>query len=140
MEDTSGAKEVKTFSEGYKVICRFFKKIGLYREFLDYQYSKDSLCKYVIKIPTNTIDPIADFAKTSISYYLFFKKRICPTLHLYPYFIIFCQHFYPEFYEKSDKDFNNVMGDIKQYDFVVDKDNKVFIIKKLVKWRDSKNK
>lgn len=133
MEDTSGAKEVKTFSEGYKVICRFFKKIGFYREFLDYQYSKGSFFDFINKIPTNTTDPIAAFAKSSISYYLIFKKRARPTFRLYPYFIIFCQHFYPEFYEKTRKNFNNVMLDITQNDVVVDKDNKVFIIKELVK-------
>ena len=92
------------FSKGYRVIAQFFKEIGLYYYFLEYQRggykSMSSSC-----FDKDTTDPIRTFSQTSISFYIRGKGDKLGKLPynetlFYP-FIYFLECFYPEFYHST---------------------------------------
>lgn len=95
-------KKEKRCSEGYRIITQFFKEIGLYQYFLDYQMGgyKDTSCA---AFDVSTTDPIRAFSWSAITYYIRNIRKIrigdLPegrTL-LNP-FIYFCECFYKDYY------------------------------------------
>lgn len=71
--------ESQKYSEGYRIITQFFKCIGLYNEFLEYQRDSSYLHR---KFNVKTKDPIKEFGATSISLYL------CSRLSIYQIVVI----------------------------------------------------
>jgi len=58
----------KKFSKEYKVICRFFKEIGLYHEFIIYQKEANKYVNFNCRtIPCNTHNIYEDFAHSRIT-------------------------------------------------------------------------
>ena len=96
--------ESQKYSEGYRIITQFFKCIGLYNDFLEYQRdSSDLYMRFNVKAK----DPIKDFGDTSISRYLRSKKHktiylpeSCHTL--YYVFIYFVKTFYPSVFDNTN--------------------------------------
>lgn len=85
------------YSKGYQVIVRFFKEIGLYKEFKSYQ--TQSSFEYA-RIPEHATDPIFYFGRSGITQWieLHLGKEICYYSYtLYYPFIAFVEAFYPEF-------------------------------------------
>lgn len=82
---------VNNFSKQYKLLCRFFKHIGLYKEFLDYQrYS------YNFTVPFDTYNVLRDVGNTTITHWLKEKKKINVTPNIYVSFSLWLQAYYPE--------------------------------------------
>lgn len=87
-------------SEGYKIIVRFFKEIGLYNEFKDYcdahKYSGENF-------NVNTDNPLRSFGGTSVSYWIESNKGI-RTLYgnLFDHFKAWLYIFYPDLYYYQD--------------------------------------
>ena len=52
------------YSKGYQVIVRFFKEIGLLKEFILYQTTSSD---GYTKVRTDTVDPIGSFGVTGIT-------------------------------------------------------------------------
>ena len=93
------------FSKGYRVIVRFFKEIGLYYYFLEYQRGGYKSLFSNSLFDAYTTDPIRTFAKTGITYYIRGKGGKLGKLPnnetlFYP-FIYFLECFYPEFYHST---------------------------------------
>ena len=91
-----GAKRFMT--SGYKLIVRFFKEVGFYKEFLGY-------CKDPKRIHANFYDyeedPLKNFGSTSISNWIEQTKGIRFTNgNLYDHFRAWLFVFYPESYPK----------------------------------------
>ena len=78
--------------KGYKVFCEFFKRIGLYGEFRIYQRTIEN-----VQFKIDTHDPIYDFGKTSISFWLRKNANKKLKVNLLHPFIDFVREFYPEF-------------------------------------------
>lgn len=100
--------EKSEYSKGYRVIVQFFKEIGLYHYFLEYQRGgyKSMFSKCVFE--KDTTDPIRTFARTGISFYIRGKggklgKLPSNETLFYP-FIYFLECFYPEFYHSTTYD------------------------------------
>lgn len=83
----------KTFSDGYKLLCRFFKQIGFYHEFLEYQRNT----KYRT-IPFDSSNIIDDFGCSSISFWFMHEKNINFKVGLYYAFQKWLFVFYQEEY------------------------------------------
>lgn len=87
------------YSKGYQVIVRFFKEIGLLKEFILYQTTSSD---GYTKVRTDTVDPIGSFGVTGITNWLGTNQNkkifIDSTTLFYP-FISFVETFYPEFME-----------------------------------------
>lgn len=86
----------KTFSDGYKLLCRFFKLIGFYKEFLDYQKNT----KYRT-IPFDSSNIIDDFGCSSLSFWFRYEKKIDFKIGLFHAFQIWLFVFYQEEYGAS---------------------------------------
>lgn len=84
----------KDFSKGYKLLCRFFKEIGLYKEFLDYQRTQRQT------VPVNTENPFIALGNTSITSWLQTVKRIYVKHKLYETFKLWVRELYPKEYER----------------------------------------
>ena len=95
-------KKEKIYSEGYRIITQFFKCIGLYQYFLDYQmggYKVTSCAAFDV----STTDPIASFSRSAITFYIrdIRNIRIGNLLEgrtLLNPFIYFCECFYKDYY------------------------------------------
>lgn len=92
----------KKYSKGYRIITQFFKEIGLYQYFLEYQRGghKSTSCP---AFDVLTTDPIRAFSRSAITFYIRDIRKIrigdLPegrTL-LNP-FIYFCECFYKDYY------------------------------------------
>ena len=87
------------YSKGYQVIVRFFKEIGLLKEFILYQTTSSD---GYTKVRTDTVDPIGSFGVTGITNWLGTNQNkkifIDSTTLFYP-FVSFVETFYPEFME-----------------------------------------
>lgn len=97
-------KKEKRCSEGYRIITQFFKCIGLYQYFLDYQRDNSSVYR---SFDIKTKDPIKEFGAASISMYLRSKKH--KTIYLpnsshtlYYVFIYFVKTFYPSVFDSTN--------------------------------------
>jgi hypothetical protein len=78
----------------YKIIVRFFKEIGLYKEFKDYNNEEDT-----VKFHVDATDAITEFGKTSISHWLRRTRGIIVIGgNLYDYFKAWLYAFYPDLY------------------------------------------
>lgn len=93
------------FSKGYHVIVRFFKEIGLYHYFLEYQRGGYKGILSNCLFDKGTTDPIRTFARTGITFYIRGKGGKLGKLPynetlFYP-FIYFLECFYPEFYHST---------------------------------------
>ena len=69
------------FSEGYRILCRFFKEVKLYHEFIEYQNAHD-----VKKIPINTENPVKSLGNTSITVWLEVHKKLFINSKIYEVF------------------------------------------------------
>jgi hypothetical protein len=83
----------KTFSDGYKLLCRFFKQIGFYKEFLEYQRNT----KYRT-IPFNSSKIIDDLGCSSITHWFRHEKNIDFKIGLFYAFQKWLYVFYEEEY------------------------------------------
>lgn len=81
------------FSEGYKVLCRFFKEIGLYKEFIDFQR------KETINIPVDTNNPVKALGNTSITYWIKKNKKIDFPYRLYEVFKLYLLELFPTLWQ-----------------------------------------
>ena len=96
--------ENQKYSEGYRIITQFFKCIGLYNDFLEYQRDSSDLYR---EFNVKTKDPIKEFGVTSISMYLRNKKHkgvyLPESSHtLYYVFIYFVKTFYPSVFDSTN--------------------------------------
>jgi hypothetical protein len=107
----------KTFSYGYKLLCRFFKQIGFYYEFLEYQRNT----KYRT-IPFDSSNIIDDFGCSSITFWFIHEKNINFKVSLYFAFQKWLFVFYQEEYGASIVFTNNYFNDDRLC--VIDKDKK----------------
>ena len=93
------------YSKGYRVIVRFFKEIGLYHYFLEYQRGGYKCTLSSCLFDKDTTDPIRTFARTCITFYIREKGgklgRLPNNETLFHPFIYFLERFYPEFYHST---------------------------------------
>ena len=85
----------------YKIIVRFFKEIGLYKEFKEYCHWCNKLYSGAYSFKTWETNPIRNFGGTQITYWLGREKGIKlknKTLNLYDYFKAWIFTFYPNYY------------------------------------------
>ncbi len=112
----------KTFSDGYKLLCRFFKQIGFYHEFLEYQRNT----KYYRTIPFDSSSIIVDFGCSSITHWFKHEKNIDFKIGLYYAFRKWLNVFYQEkygnniIYPHSNKDDDSC---------IIDRDKKTIKLK-----------
>jgi hypothetical protein len=95
--------ESQKYSEGYRIITQFFKCIGLYNDFLEYQRDTSGCYR---SFDTKTKDPIKEFGVTSISMYMRSKNKtiyLPESNHtLYYVFIYFVKTFYPSVFDSTN--------------------------------------
>lgn len=88
-------------SEGYLLVCRFFKEIGLYREFLEYQRDAIMIRKgYNMPVPFDTVNPVKDLGNTTITHWMIVKKHITPYRNFIHSFKAWLQAFYPQKFDQ----------------------------------------
>ena len=88
-------------SEGYLLVCRFFKEIGLYREFLEYQKCVMNCPKrYDRPVPFNTENPVKDLGNTRITHWMMVKKDIRPYRNFIHSFKLWLHVFYPQKFDQ----------------------------------------
>ena len=93
--------DVNKHSEGYLLICRFFKEIGLYREFLEYQKNMMVFPHgYDKPVPFNTVNPVKDLGNTAITHWMMVKKNIKPYRNLIHSFKAWLRAFYPQKFDQ----------------------------------------
>ena len=88
-------------TEGYKLIVRFFKEIGLYNEFIAYNNSDKW---YVSMFRPYEEDPLKNFGNTSITHWLKDNKGITvKSGNFFDYFKAWLYVFYPDYYIRDTK-------------------------------------
>lgn len=107
----------------FRVVCKFFKKIGYFKKFIEYQENNQR--KYYNKIPAKTKNPLGDFGRTSLTSFidndtylrgttLFELFRYWLTAYHPQLFISFCKPYGSEDnYEKFFKEFRKNKGTLK---------------------------
>lgn len=102
MENTNGTnvskQAKKKWSEGYRILTRFFKEIGLYKEFKIYQQQTGKLW---VRIPETSEDILEDYAKSNISHFIRVKFNKFPKYHILETLVHFVKEFYPNHFESS---------------------------------------
>ena len=83
------------YSEGYMLVCRFFKEIKLYREFIEYQMECYNGDFDYSPLPRYTNNPIKDLGNTGISYWMKVKKNKTPYRNFIRSFEAWLKAFYP---------------------------------------------
>lgn len=83
------------FSREYKLICRFFKEAGLYKEFLEYQ--KCDIDSYH-KIAIDTKEPVRELGESSITHFIEEKYSVRYLDKFYDVFKIWLNEFYRDSY------------------------------------------
>lgn len=94
--------DVDKFSPSYRLICRFFKEIGLYKEFLDYQRYATS---WEGVIQTNATNAFRVFGNSSITNWIKKNKHIYPKRNFYESFKLWVNVFYPLRYDDFTRDY-----------------------------------
>ena len=92
---------VDKHSREYLIVCRFFKEIGLYREFLEYQ--RDAMITrkgYNMPVPFNTVNPVKDLGNTVITNWMAVKKGIKPYRNFIHSFKAWLRAFYPQKFDQ----------------------------------------
>lgn len=93
--------EKKYYSKAYRIICRFFKELGLYKEFVEYQQGETHVGYPCNSIPTDTITPVRAFGRTSLTSWFEDAKGIIIKPSLYEIFKMWIAEFYPEHIDHS---------------------------------------
>ena len=101
----------KEYSKGYKIICRFFKEIKLYKEFTTYQRNGEKYVRFkCTKIPFDTNDCFGSFGKTCITAWMEDVKNVTFEVSLLEMFRIWVKynypHIYPDFFNFSEMQLN----------------------------------
>ena len=97
----------KKYSIGYQALCRFFKEIGFYHEFINYQKDGE---KYVdfkcAKIPFDTENVVKSLGKTSITSWMECTKSLRFRYTLHVLFIVWLKEIYnqPSIFDKDYDD------------------------------------
>lgn len=124
--------DVEYISDGYKIIVRFFKEIGLYREFKEYCHWCN-MCKMdTYNFKTYKRDPLSNFGDTQITRWLKDKRNIelkDKNFNLYDYFKAWIFTFYPNYFSVSGYPYENTLKTINKEK----KNNKNRIYKKVKK-------
>lgn len=87
----------------YKIIVRFFKEIGLYKEFKEYCHWCDKCYMGSYNFKTWETNPLKNFGGTQITYWLDSHKGIKlkdKNFNLYDYFKAWIFTFYPTYYSE----------------------------------------
>lgn len=82
------------FSEGYRILCRFFKEVKLYHEFIEYQNAHDAK-----KIPINTKNPVKSLGNTSITNWFEVHKKLFIKSKIYEVFKLWLMELNPKLYD-----------------------------------------
>jgi hypothetical protein len=109
---------VKNISDEYKIIVRFFKEIGLYKEFKEY-------CHWCItcyvdgyyNFKTWETRPLKNFGSTQITHWLESEKGIKLKgggFNLYDYFKAWLFTFYPNYYDVSIEPYKDALKTINK--------------------------
>lgn len=126
----------KKFSKEYKVICRFFKEIGLYHEFIIYQKEANKHFKFHCQtIPCNTHNLYEDFASSSITIWIEKVYGVTIMYSLYEVFIIWVREVYMHkfkclFFPKPPNGHDAYVDDI--VDDIIDKKSRKIMIENLI--------
>lgn len=111
------------YSKGYKIICRFFKEIKLYKEFTTYQRDGEKYASFkCTKIPFDTNDCFGSFGKTCITAWIEHVKKVEFEVSLLSMFRVWVKYNYPhifpfgmlsdvnveKFFNKETKRFNKL--------------------------------
>lgn len=102
----------------YKIIVRFFKEIGLYKEFKEYCHW--SITCYVggyYDFKTWETNPLKNFGFTQITYWLNCHKGIKlkgSRFNLYDYFKAWLFTFYPNYYGDSGQPYKDALKTINK--------------------------
>jgi len=102
----------KKYSRAYRIICRFFKELGLYKEFVEYQRGETHVGYTCNSIPTDTITPVRAFGRTNLTLWFEDAKGIIIKPSLYEIFKVWIEEFYPKhtdqpafYYEFHEKEY-----------------------------------
>lgn len=89
--------DASKYSDGYLLVCRFFKEIGLYHEFIEYQKDSMIIRKWYNKpLPQYTDNPVKDLGETSITNWMIAHKGIKPYRNFIHSFKAWIRAFYPQ--------------------------------------------
>lgn len=89
----------KEYSKGYKIICRFFKEIKLYKEFTTYQSDGEKYVRFkYAKIPFDTNDCFGSFGKSCITAWMEHTKNVTFDVSLLEMFKIWVKYNYPHIF------------------------------------------
>ena len=88
------------YSDGYLLVCRFFKEIGLYHEFIEYQMECYNGDFNYSPLPRYTNNPIKDLGSTGISYWMSVKKNKTPYRNFIYSFKAWLRAFYPQRFDQ----------------------------------------
>lgn len=99
----------------YKIIVRFFKEIGLYKEFKEHCHWCIISNMRAYNFKTWKTNPLMNFGSTQITYWLDGNKGIKlkdSKLNLYDYFEAWLFVFYPNYYTSGVKPCKNALKTI----------------------------
>ena len=99
----------------YKIIVRFFKEIGLYREFKEYCHWCNTCYRGGCNFRTYKMNPLENFGCTQITYWLDGNKGIKlkdSKFNLYDYFKAWLFVFYPNYYGNNGKPYEDALKTI----------------------------
>ena len=99
----------------YKIIVRFFKEIGLYKEFKEYCHWCNKCYMGSYNFKTWETNPLKNFGGTQITYWLDGNKGIKlkdSKFNLYDYFKAWLFAFYPNYYSDSGQPYKDALKTI----------------------------
>jgi hypothetical protein len=109
--------DVEYISDGYKIIVRFFKEIGLYREFKEYCHWCNKCKMDTYNFKTYKQAPLSNFGSTKITRWLKNERNIelkDKNLNLYEYFKAWIFTFYPNYYDVNVQPYKNALKTINK--------------------------